>query len=45
MGPFLLQLIPRLVMLGLSLTVDFTVYQVGGLLIKIEELMWNVGLC
>ena len=28
-GPFLLQLIPRLVMLALSLTVDFTVYQVG----------------
>ena len=46
-GPFLLQLIPRLVMLALSLTVDFTVYQVGVRLfkIKIEEVMWNVGLC
>jgi len=27
-GPFLLQLLPRLVMLMLSLTVDFTVYQI-----------------
>ena len=38
-GPFLLQLIPRLVMLALSLTVDFTVYQVGVYLLTPDKLL------